>query len=85
MVFLYRNKKKKIKNLTTQGGCKTKLMDELRNRLKKFHEREGVSYKVISREIGVSVGVMYNFTSEIRDLKEFAAENLDEYLKVRGY
>lgn len=58
---------------------------ELVDRLKKFHEEEGVSYKVVSREIDVSTGVMYNFTSEIRGLKPSAAEKLDEYLKQRGY
>ena len=60
-------------------------MEELRERLKKFHEEQGVSYKIISKEIGISIGVMYNFTSGIRDLKEHIANNLDEYLKERDY
>ena len=35
-------------------------------RLKKFHEEEGISYKTVARNIDVSTGVMYNFTSDIR-------------------
>lgn len=60
-------------------------MEELRERVKKFHEIEGVSYKVIAKAIGISVGVMYNFTSEIRELKALPASLLDEYLRERGY
>lgn len=60
-------------------------MEELRNRLKKYHEIEGVSYKTISSAIGISTGVMYNFTSGIRDLKEHVASKLEEYLKEKGY
>ena len=60
-------------------------MNELRKRLKSFHEEQGVSYKTIAKEIGVSLGVMYNFTSEIRDLKAAPAQLLDDYLKERGY
>ena len=60
-------------------------MQELRDRTKKYHEIEGVSYKVIAQTIGISIGVMYNFTSGIRDLKEHIANNLDEYLKLKGY
>ena len=60
-------------------------MQDLRDRVKKYHEVEGVSYKVIAQSIGISVGVMYNFTSGIRDLKEHIASNLDEYLKLKGY
>lgn len=57
----------------------------LLERLKKYHEEEGVSYKVISRDIGISVGVMYNYTSEIRGLKAKVQDDLDQYLKERGY
>ena len=60
-------------------------MEELRNRLKKYHEIEGVSYKVVAAAIGISTGVMYNFTSEIRNLKDRVAVLLDEYLKEKGY
>ena len=60
-------------------------MQDLRDRLKKYHEIEGVSYKVISSAIGISIGVMYNFTSGIRDLKEHVAQKLDEYLTERNY
>ena len=60
-------------------------MQELRDRARKYHEIEGVSYKVLAQSIGVSVGVMYNFTSGIRDFKEHIASKLDEYLKMKGY
>lgn len=60
-------------------------MDKLRERLKKFHEVEGISYKIIAKEVEISIGVMYNFTSGIRDLKAHVADNLNEYLKSKGY
>lgn len=60
-------------------------MDNLRERLKEFHEKEGISYKVIAKELGVSIGIMYNFTSGIRDLKPFIVEKLNEYLVQKGY
>ena len=60
-------------------------MEELRERLKKFHETKGVSYKSIAKELDVSIGVMYNFTSGIRDLKEGVAEKLNSYLKDYNY
>lgn len=60
-------------------------MEDLKERVKKYHEIEGVSYKTISAAIGISTGVMYNFTSGIRNLKEHVAEKLDEYLKSKGY
>ena len=60
-------------------------MQELRDRVRKYHEIEGVSYKVIAQAIGISVGVMYNFTSGIRDLKEHIAVKLDDYLKSKDY
>jgi len=58
---------------------------QLVDRLKKYHELENVSYKIIAKDIGVSIGVMYNFTSGIRGLKEHIANKLDEYLKSKGY
>ena len=57
----------------------------LLDRLKKYHEIEGVSYKVISSAIGISIGVMYNYTSGIRDLKPHIKEALDQYLTEKGY
>lgn len=60
-------------------------MQQLRDRVKKYHEIEGVSYKIIAQSIGISTGVMYNFTSGIRDLKEHIAKNLDEFLASKGY
>jgi len=60
-------------------------VDELRQRLKEFHEEEGVSYKNIAKNIGVSTGVLYNFTSEIRGLRAKPAQALDLYLKEKGY
>ena len=60
-------------------------MQTLRDRTKKYHELEGVSYKMLAQSIGITTGVMYNFTSGIRDLKEHIANKLDEYLKERGY
>ena len=60
-------------------------MEALRERVKKYHEVEGISYKTIAQSIDVSIGIMYNFTSGIRDLKEHIAERLDEYLKLEGY
>lgn len=58
---------------------------ELLERLKKFHEIEGVSYKIIAQTIGISIGVMYNYTSGIRDLKDHVQDALDEYLVSKGY
>lgn len=60
-------------------------MQQLRDRVKKYHEVEGVSYKVIAQSIGVSIGVMYNFTSGIRDLKQHIVDKLDEYLRLKEY
>lgn len=60
-------------------------MQDLKERVQKYHELEGVSYKVIAQAIGISTGVMYNFTSGIRNLKVHIAERLDEYLKEKGY
>lgn len=60
-------------------------MQDLRDRVKKYHEIEGVSYKVIAQAINISTGVMYNFTSGIRDLKDHIAEKLDEFLVSKGY
>jgi len=58
---------------------------ELLERLKKFHEIEGVSYKTIAQTIGISIGVMYNYTSGIRTLKPHIQDALDEYLVSKGY
>ena len=58
---------------------------DLRSRLKKYHEVEGVSYKVISSAIGISIGVMYNYTSGIRDLKPHIQKALDQFLTEKGY
>ena len=60
-------------------------MEELRERIKKYHEEEGVSYKSIAKTLGISIGVLYNFTSDVRDLRVKPAEDLDYYLKERGY
>lgn len=60
-------------------------MNDLRERVKLYHEVEGVSYKVIAQTIGISTGVMYNFTSGIRELKAHIQTSLDEYLKSKGY
>ena len=60
-------------------------MELLRKRLKKFHEVESVSYKNVAKELEISISVLYNFTSEIRDLKPYVAEILDNYLMERGY
>ena len=58
---------------------------DLKERLKKYHEIEGVSYKIIAAAIGISIGVMYNYTSGIRDLKPHVLELLDQYLTERKY
>ena len=58
---------------------------DLIERLKKYHEEEGVSYKAIAAVIGISTGVMYNYTSGIRDLKVSKLEALNEYLTAKGY
>lgn len=60
-------------------------MDELLERLKKYHEEMGISYKIISRDINISIGVMYNYTSGIRGLKDAVRQRLNDYLKERGY
>ena len=58
---------------------------DVKERLKEFHEKEGLSYKVIAESIGISTGVMYNYTSGIRELKTHVLEELDQYLRNRGY
>lgn len=60
-------------------------MDDLRERVRKYHELENISYKTISLDAGIPVRALYNFTSGIRDLKKYVAESLDEYLKTKGY
>ncbi len=57
----------------------------LRERVKRYHELEGVSYKAIAKAIDMSYGTMYNFTSGIRELKPEAAEDLEIYLIERDY
>lgn len=57
----------------------------LLERIKKFHEETGISYKIIAKTIGISIGVMYNFTSGIRELKPSIQEKLDGYLKSYDY
>lgn len=58
---------------------------DLRDRLKKFHEIEGVSYKNVAKELEISVGVMYNYTSGLRELKPHIKEHLSFYLEQKGY
>lgn len=58
---------------------------DLRERLKKYHEVEGVSYKNIAKTLDISLGVLYNYTSGIRDLKSHIQERLDQYLTERKY
>ena len=58
---------------------------DLRERLKKFHEIEGVSYKVVAQALGISISVMYNYTSGIREIKPHLQEKLDQYLTDRNY
>lgn len=60
-------------------------MTDLRERVRKFHEIEGVSYKTIAQIIDVSLSVMYNFTSGVRELKDHKKELLNEYLESKGY
>lgn len=60
-------------------------MEELRDRLKKFREEEGVSYVKVAKDLEVSTGIIYNFTSGVRDLKANVAIMLNDYLKERGY
>ena len=57
----------------------------LLDRLRKYHEEKGVSYKVIAKAIDISIGVMYNFTSGIRELKPCVQEKLNKYLEQQGY
>lgn len=60
-------------------------MKSLKDRLKEFHEKEGISYKYIANYLEVSTGIMYNFTSGIRDLKPQVRDALEEYLEDMGY
>ena len=80
--YIILEKKKRKKFSQRRKGL---IMNSLLERLKQYHEREGVSYKNISRAIEVSTGVMYNYTSGIRDLKEPVKERLDKYLSEKGY
>lgn len=57
----------------------------LLERVRKYHEEKGVSYKIIAQSTGISYSVMYNFTSGLRELKACNQEKLDEYLKTQGY
>lgn len=58
---------------------------DLRERLKKYHEIAGISYKIVAARLGISIGVMYNYTSGIRDLKPHILETLDQFLTEQGY
>lgn len=60
-------------------------MKALQDRLREFHEKEGISYKYIANYLEVSTGVMYNFTSGIRDLRPQVRKDLEEYLEDMGY
>ncbi len=60
-------------------------MKTLQDRLREFHEKEGISYKYIANYLEVSTGVMYNFTSGIRDLRPQVRKDLEEYLEDMGY
>lgn len=60
-------------------------MDDLRERLKNLKEEQGVSYKCIAKNLGIGLSKFYNFTSEARELPVADMDNLDIYLKNRGY
>lgn len=60
-------------------------MKTLRDRLKEFHEVEGISYREVANTLGISINVMYNYTSGIRDLKPKVYDDLKEYLEDMGY
>ena len=60
-------------------------MNDLKDRLIKYHEIEGVSYKQIAKDLGISLNIMYNYTGDVRDLKPHIKLALDKYLTERGY
>lgn len=60
-------------------------VDEIRKRVVKFHQEEGVSYKYIASLLNINASTFYNFTSGERSLSKSNLINLDYYLKERGY
>ena len=59
--------------------------DKLRERVKKYHNDTQVSYKKIAEDTNISYSIFYNFTSNIRGLKEKYYLSLDAYLTEKGY
>ena len=60
-------------------------MEDLRQRLQRFHKEQGVSYKAIAAGADISLGSLYQFNGGYRDMKEEPAAALDKYLKDRNY
>ena len=60
-------------------------VNEIRKRVVKFHQEEGISYKYIANSLNINASTFYNFTSGERSLSEPNLINLDYYLKERGY
>ena len=60
-------------------------LEQLRKRIVDFHEEEGVSYKYIANILNINVNTFYSFTNGNRSLSESNLNNLDDYLKQRGY
>lgn len=60
-------------------------MEDLKNRLIEYHEMEGISYKQVAKELGISLNIMYNYTADVRDLKPHVKLALDKYLTEKGY
>lgn len=59
--------------------------DEIRKRIAKFHQEEGVSYKYVASSLNINASTFYSFTSGERSLSNTNLINLDYYLKERGY
>ena len=58
---------------------------DLRSRLIKYHEEQGIKYKDIAIECEIGFSTMYNYTSGLRELKAPIAARLEQYLADKGY
>jgi transposase len=60
-------------------------MENLRDRLLRFHNETGESYKQIAIDCGIGINTMYSFTGGYRELKVAYRNILNEYLVSKGY
>ena len=57
---------------------------DLQERIKKYKQTSGCSYKDIANDLDLPLSTLYNFTSSGR-MKYFHQVKLDEYLLDKGF